>query len=216
MPVSSLAHCVPTHETVLSWGQEAAARKAQEAAFVPEEEDEELAPTAQQPASALPLSQGPVQRSNVAPPAVGVQTPAMPTALGDAQQEAAEHSEARQSRAGGRADVRHPRGEEEEEARSSGGQVAGPGPLRPGLNPQMRPRQAGAGSTPQAEGGKEAETGRARLMADLAALQGASNRDGQGRDAGDDAGGQGAEAVWKPPPGQTGDGRTGLNEQLGY
>lgn len=79
--------------------------------------------------------------------------------------------------------------------------------LQPGLNPQQRPaREVGQAVQP---GGK-AQDAQAKLLADLAALQQASRR---GPEAG---AGEGAAGEWRPPSGQTGDGRTSLNERLGY
>lgn len=68
---------------------------------------------------------------------------------------------------------------------------------------------ARGGRSKEGEDGKEdvEAAARAKVMADLALLSGAK---GAKEDAAEE------EAVWQPPSGQTGDGKTSLNEALGY
>lgn len=68
----------------------------------------------------------------------------------------------------------------------------------------------GSVAADEAVGGGNADA-TAAVLADLAVLQAARGGGGGGDEAGDEA-----AAEWRPPEGQRGDGRTRLNDQLGY
>lgn len=181
----------------MSLCQEAAAKKAQEAAFVPEEEEEEEDDHSEQPG--IPAAdQGATQAANSETPTSKVPQPG--TLQLPAQPQATEHT--RQE-----LDAGAVAGDSPAVAADEAPQDTGPAPLGPGLNVQKRSKPAGA---PQPA--KQSGASQARLMADLAVLQGLHGVDPSQAGSKDED----QSASWQPPENQKGDGRTSLNDQLGY
>lgn len=85
-------------------------------------------------------------------------------------------------------------------------QEALPGMRKPTREEVLQRLAASRGG--RGRGGEDVEaTARAKVLADLALLSGAKGAKEEARED---------EGVWQPPSGQTGDGKTALNETLGY
>lgn len=88
------------------------------------------------------------------------------------------------------------------------------------LGPAMRPPAAkpAAGASKAPLSGKLVSRAAAQVEADLALLSSASRRaqEGSAAEEGLAEQEQQAAATWAPPKGQSGDGRTSLNDKFGY
>ena len=176
--------------------QEAAARKAQEAAFVPEEEEEEEERPAHAAAQASSI---PLTEPSTALPPVSASQPTAPVADAAAAASQPERQPGREVSTDLKLSPPQLQNQQLQQQAE-----AEPQSLRPGLNPQRRPKTSSEVAVPQKQSSQQ------QLMADLAVLRGVQEASNNGDvDEGD-------LSAWKPPTGQSGDGRTALNEQLGY
>ncbi|CAL8465521.1 g5057 [Coccomyxa elongata] len=203
--------------------RERLAAKAQEAAFVPEVEEDEDMPQAAEPAPAQATNGTPAQREQRAATPSLAQPADVALAAGPAAEHALEPNQA-MAQPSPKEDVSslHRLAPEAPDSGSFGLQVR----KRPeGLLSREELRaQAAAAAAKQRSGAAAGEKPQPRggLLADLALLQrGAMSLadaeelpEGAAVEA--DGAGSGEEPVWQPPQGQRGDGRTELNDALGY
>lgn len=200
--------------------QDAAARKAQEAAFVPEEEEDAVQPMDTQP--------GPAPPDRTAVPTSSADGSSIQPVNGLSGSAPTEPAAA--------AMTSHPQPDDAQPAASDLRQPSTqpqtppePAVLKPGLNLQKRPQakpdpaaaaKAGAAGAPATSSSRQSQ-----LMADLARLQGLHEAGAPADDPSDPSLGavhknvpqeEVSDLEWRPPSGQTGDGRTSLNAKLGY